>query len=226
MENSILEKKIAVVKAALVNHIPVITKYDDLIIVDWKNANGSRIHSMKFIYQGDCVFISGDVGNAVFKCTWKAELGSFKDKNLEYLAEKLSAIDMSSSLYDFCPDEARKYLIETFAEEKVGDKFPVSKLSLKEAHAYFEEYRYDERCDEDEDIELLYALWDLTYDVTTIEEWERQVEALTDHSNFDYYDAQELFDIGNVYSNRVLFYIISLQMIDEYVAKNLKSEKA
>jgi len=82
----------------------------------WKEP-GTSMYSVKYVFFGRNLFISGDLGEAVFDLTWNATLESFKDINLSYLMRKLSC--SSRERWSFNDSLAKKELNEYF-EDRVN----------------------------------------------------------------------------------------------------------
>lgn len=81
IENTIKEKWFK-------DHIATITKCGDITILDWKNS-GTIVNDIRYIFDGYNIYISGDLGSAVFRLTWKADLHSFNNIDIHYFIEKL-----------------------------------------------------------------------------------------------------------------------------------------
>lgn len=83
----------------------------------WKKP-GTSMYSVKYVFFGRNLFISGDLGEAVFDLTWNATLESFKDINLSYLMRKLSC--SSRDRWHFNDKLAKQELNEYF-EDRIDD---------------------------------------------------------------------------------------------------------
>ena len=89
-----------------------LTEYPDISILDWKNRNGSSEYSMRVIFDEDrCrMFISGDLGEAVFNFTEKATLFRIASySSLSYFMEKLSC---STNKWEYHKEAAKAELEE------------------------------------------------------------------------------------------------------------------
>lgn len=223
-KNELLNAKTDKIKHIFSHHNALIKHYGDLTVVEWKNSNGSFVNAMTLIYKGKTVYISGDLGNAVFNLTWNAEIGSFKGKSINYLLEKLSAINIQDDIYVFDEKVAKDYLMEEFLVDRQID-FPDEfyNLSVEEADDYLNKQReHFEHYYTDDNIRLFYKLWDNAYECDGDQkEWVKGINALVDDL-IDYDEALDLYNIGEVYSARVLLYVVALQIIDENVKKYKK----
>lgn len=225
-QNELLNLKIEKARNIFSKHTATIKTYDDLTVVEWKNSNGEYVNSMTLIYKDKSIYISGDIGNAVFNLTWDAKIGSFENKSINYLLEKLSAMNIHDDLYVFDDEVAKTYLMKEFLVEKEID-FPDEfyNFSLKEADEYLKEHRYDiEKNYTDDNMILFLKLWENTYTCVGDQKfWEESINELahdfTDIYNFviEYEEALNLYDIGKTYSIRSLCYAVALQMIDEFI---------
>ena len=89
----------AIKKAWFGEHKATLTKQGELTVLDWKKP-ASNIYSIRFIFDGYKVYISGDIGFAVFWLTWIAEINSFANLDAGYFASKLKAFDGEANVID------------------------------------------------------------------------------------------------------------------------------
>lgn len=92
------------------NHKAVYVEYSsNLAVLDWRNKSGSSIHYIRYVFDGNNLYISGDVGAAVVYLTEKATLSTLADylDRVYYFAEK---IQCSTDLYMYDYATARKVL--------------------------------------------------------------------------------------------------------------------
>lgn len=75
------------------NHVATLKIIDgDTQILTWKNPS-SIYYSIEFIFRGNMIFVSGDMGNAVFDCTWNPTWDYKWEKTFPgYFAEKCKLI--------------------------------------------------------------------------------------------------------------------------------------
>ena len=98
------------------DHVADYKKINDRIsILDWGNP-GTVVYRVRYVFDGNRLYISGDLGEAVFRLTWKGNPKSFKDINIHYFHEKLSAY--GAPKYDFDSELAIKELKETIEDYK------------------------------------------------------------------------------------------------------------
>lgn len=72
------------------DHKAVLTQHGDLQVLQWKKSD-SNMYSVRYVFDENKVYISGDLGEAIFWLTWKAGINTFNDVNIDYFAEKLVA---------------------------------------------------------------------------------------------------------------------------------------
>ena len=93
----------------------VLSKHDGVSVLDWKNKYGAGDYYMRVIFDEDKerMFISGDLGNAVFQFTEKATLFSIaKYSSFPYFFSKLSCTtDRWKYDYDSAKEELKERLI-------------------------------------------------------------------------------------------------------------------
>lgn len=83
MEKEIREHWFKDHKATLINQ-------GNLQVLDWSKPN-TCVYGARYIFDGCRMYITGDIGEAVFVLTWKATLKSFNDLSLSYFTEKMRA---------------------------------------------------------------------------------------------------------------------------------------
>jgi hypothetical protein len=94
-------------------HVAHVTEYDGITILDWKKA-GTYMYSVRYVFSGHMLFISGDIGDAVFSLTWNGTVESFQDVDISYLLGKLTC--SSRTRWDFDDQKAKRELDEWYAE--------------------------------------------------------------------------------------------------------------
>jgi len=89
------------------DHKAILTKQGDLEVLTWRNPN-SYNYATRYVFDGSKMYITGDIGEAVFCLTWKANVHSFNDIYISYFMEKMSAYNEDK--YDFDSNVARERL--------------------------------------------------------------------------------------------------------------------
>jgi hypothetical protein len=88
-------------------HIATITELRGITILDWKQHD-SVIFSIRYVFDGYNMYITGDLGEAIFRFTEKAVPERIASYNLSYFHEKLRAF--CDSKYDFDRTKAKETL--------------------------------------------------------------------------------------------------------------------
>lgn len=186
-------------------HIAEFEKLNDRIsILDWSKPNSS-FYYCRYVFDGSRLYVSGDIGEAVFRFTEKATLEGVSKYDLYYFHSKLSAF--CGDKYSFDSDTA----IET----------------IKEYIEYARENLDYEEDDDGEEIEAntdrneeinnyIQALKELMIESKTChnkDSWDYEVnQKYDDLSDYDCDVSEWIFKAGNVIPNRIQGYLIGLQM--------------
>ena len=62
----------------------------EIQILNWKKP-GTICYYIRYIFDGNKMYVSGDLGEAVFWLTWNADVHSFNGIHIDYFAKKLRA---------------------------------------------------------------------------------------------------------------------------------------
>lgn len=173
------------------NHIATLEQHGDLEVLIWREP-GTTCYSCRYVFDGDKMYISGDIGAAVFWLTWKADVHSFYGKHINYFYEKLEAY--SGDRYDFNNEKAIKQLREW----------------LKDMKEYVAEYDHNEMKELFDDVRNCssYPDW--------IQIWNDRYDFLAE---IDPDCAEQLHDLGSEITARVQGYLIGLKMASEQLKK-------
>lgn len=106
------------------NHVAEIKGEEGLQVIYW-GKSGTNSYRTKYVLSGNNVFISGDIGEAVYSLTCSATLDNIKDFNLGYFTGKLEAF--CEDRWDFDQSLAKKELIEYWDEYKINEKYDDAK---------------------------------------------------------------------------------------------------
>lgn len=164
-------------------------------ILNWKKDN-TICQSIRYIFDGSKLYISGDYGCAVFWLTWKGTPESFEDDmSLGYFYEKMQAYE--GDKYEFSHKKAKENINYYFEE------------ILEEYYSKKEDFEYEiEGIKEDIDnLDKNYEGYeeDLEYFQNELKDNQEQLESLKD--NTDYKPIFELKEkllnlVDNVSSER------------------------
>lgn len=171
------------------DHIATLTQYGDLTVLDWKRPN-EIFYYIRYVFDGSKIYISGDLGEAVFWLTWRADIHSFNNIHIGYFTEKLRAF--SDERWDYNSDKAVARL-----KEWEGDLI-----------------EYGTKYDKEKMNELIQEAENCSW----TSEWAGIVDDY-EYNNFisnldcDYWEW--MYNIGNEYPLRLRSYLIGLQMASE-----------
>ena len=104
-------------------HTAEITGEEGFQVIHWKEK-GTFMYHTKFVLSGNNVFVSGDIGEAVYTLTCRATLENIKDFNLHYFTEKLQALHRDR--WDFDTSLAKKELKQYWKEYELKEKYAES----------------------------------------------------------------------------------------------------
>lgn len=168
---------------------------NEISILDWKKP-GTICFGVRYVFDGGYLYISGDLGEAVFTLTWNGNPKSFLNVNPHYFHEKLTAY--RDEKYAFDSGEARKRL-----EEEI--------MNLKDD--------YNPDGIDKEHLEVLEEIKNLTGGCSTNKEWEYKIAYETDLfeklQNHDRDCWEWIFRVGEVIPTRIKSYLIGIKMAAE-----------
>lgn len=181
------------------NHKATLTEHGDLQVLQWKQE-GTVVYSCRYVFDKNKLYISGDIGHAVFDLTWKASIHSFNDIHIGYFAEKLAAYQ--GEIRGYNGENAVKELKE-WQERLDEDEVIYEKSEFRDM------IRAAESC-------------------STINEWayecvnDRFHDLIRELDN-DYWEW--IYDIGNEMPARIHGYLIGLKMASEQLRKEALNEQ-
>lgn len=159
----------------------------EIQILNWKKPD-TGVYRVRYVFDGCMMYISGDIGTAVFWLTWKADVHSFNDKHIGYFTEKLSAF--SDERWGFDTNKAVKRLREWLNDQKECGKT----YDRDEMRELFDDARSCGSCSEWAEITHRY-------------------ESLISKLDQDYWEW--FHEIGREYPSRIYGYLVGLQMASE-----------
>lgn len=175
------------IKSNFKDHVAKLTKVSDSIsTLDWRKP-GTCFYSVRYVMDGRNLYVTGDLGSAVFNLTWTATLESFRDVNVEYFHEKLAAVEGENMEFD---DDTAKDTLQDFFDE------------------YDEDNNYEE---------LLETLKKAVDGCQSNRDWADIVngELHDDIADFDTDYWEWIYEVGEVVPSRVRAYLIGLKMAAE-----------
>ncbi|MHC8517019.1 hypothetical protein [Sporosarcina sp. ITBMC105] len=183
------------------DHVAKITEHEGVTILDWKEP-GTSMYAVKYVMVGNKLFISGDIGNAVYDLTRNATIKIFSDVNLSYFTGKLSC--SSREKWDFNDKLAREQISNHFI-----DWCDVDSINHLEG---VEKELYDE---------LIFATmnWSDHSHFANMGVWTAYNN--TDCEWFDGETASCIADCGKELSTVFIAYLLGLQMANEQCSHSM-----
>ncbi|OIJ22042.1 hypothetical protein BKP45_05025 [Anaerobacillus alkalidiazotrophicus] len=175
-------------------HKATLTQHGDLQILEWKRP-GTNTYYCRYVFDGYKMYISGDIGEAVFWLTWKSNVHSFDDIGVHYFEEKLAAY--SEERRDYDGDKAAKRLSEW-------------KKELIEEEVIFDHEEFDEM--------ILAAI-----NCSNKNEWAYECvndlySELITELDHDYWEW--IYNIGDMMPHRIIGYLVGLKMASKQLKEN------
>lgn len=168
------------------DHIAEIKGVEGLQVIIWGEP-GTNMYRTKYVLSGNNVFISGDIGEAVYSLTCTATLKNIKDFDLHYFTGKLSA--SCGERWNFNADLAKKELKEYWNEYELN--------RIKDSREIYDGIR--SAIDESSSMESYRAWLMPVYQNTSVDS-----------------DVMEgVWDLGKEMPHRLIGYWVGLQMIIE-----------
>lgn len=184
------------------DHKAVLTKHGDLEVLNWRKE-GTYCYAVRYVFDGDKMYITGDIGEALFWLTWKADVHSFNGISTDYFMEKMRAF--SDERYDFNSKQAKERL-EEWKNEILDDK-----------------YLDTEDDDREEFIDTMDELIDEVDNCNSESMWAGIVNSESYNDFISEYDCdywEWIYNIGNSVPARIYGYIVGLQMASEQLKES------
>ena len=174
-------------------HKATLTTQGDLKVLDWSKPN-TGIYGVRYIFDGCRMYITGDIGQALFELTWTATLKYFEDTYLNYFESKMKAFS----------DERRDFN-STYAVERLREWLK----QMKDDGVKW-------------DNEEMRELFRLARQCTSISEWVDIVKGSEDFLedlDVDYWEW--MYNVGDQIPARVQAYLIGLKMAYEQLKESV-----
>lgn len=172
------------------DHVAEIKGEEGLQVIVWGEP-GTFMYRTKYVLSGNNVFISGDIGEAVYSLTCAATLKNIKDFDLSYFTKKLSA----------------------FCEERWDFDADLAKKELKE---HWEEYEMNEFVNGKEAYEGILSAIDESSSMESYRAW---LMVVYDNTSVDSDVMEGVWDFGKKMPHRLIGYWVGLQMVIEQLEK-------
>lgn len=172
------------------NHVAEIKGEEGLQVIYW-GKSGTNMYRTKYVLSGNNIFISGDIGEAVYSLTCSATLDNIKDFNLGYFTGKLEA---------FCEDRWN---------------FDQS-LAKKELREYWDEYEINEQYDDAR--EIYKGIISAIDKSTSLDAYRAWLMPVYQNTSVDSDTMEYVCDFGKRMPYRLIGYWIGLQMVIEQLS--------
>ena len=167
-------------------HVVNIQGEEGLQAIDF-GTPGTNDYRVKYVLSDNHIFISGDIGEAVYTLTCAATLENIKDFNLSYLTKKLQAL--SKPRWSFNKDLAKQQLKTYWKENEMN--------SYKEGKAVYHEIQ--------QVIENSY----------TFEQYLNGLNLIYQNTSMDINDFEAIEEFGKEMPLHLIAYWVGLQMVTE-----------
>ncbi|WP_342498199.1 hypothetical protein [Bacillus sp. FSL M8-0350] len=172
------------------NHVAEIKGEEGLQEIYW-GKSGTNMYRTKYVLSGNNIFISGDIGEAVYSLTCSATLDNIKDFNLGYFTGKLEA---------FCEDRWN---------------FDQS-LAKKELREYWDEYEINEQYDDAR--EIYKGIISAIDESTSLDNYRAWLMPVYQDTSVDSDTMEYVWNFGKRMPYRLIGYWVGLQMVIEQLS--------
>lgn len=192
---------------------------EDVSILTWR-APGTSSYYVRYVFDCNKIYITGDLGDAIFKIYDKVDLEKAANVDIYYFHKKLTARDEEK--WAFNGEKAIQRLkeeIEQIAERKL-EYLGLDDISELEKELTDEEEKKVALLDEH--IEMFKSMFESVEECSYRSKWVQCVyseylDAIDDYDS-DFYEW--IFDIGNEYPRSVQAFLIGLKMAWEQLKEN------
>lgn len=195
---------------------------DNISILRWREP-GTSSYSIRYIFDYNKIYITGDLGDTIFKIYDRVGLKKAASLDIYYFHKKITARDEEK--WDFDEEKAIERLSQEIAqveENKAGY------LGLDEDGTGIRKDLSDEEENRvaiyDEQIEMFKTMIESVQECSSRNNWvccvyENYIDGLSDYDQ-DFYEW--IFDIGNEYPRSVQAFLIGLKMAYEQLKEELE----
>ncbi len=172
------------------DHVAEIHGEEGLQVISWGKP-GTNMYRAKYVLSGNNVFISGDIGEAVYSLTCAATLDNIKGFDLGYFTGKLQAFCGSRWNFD-------------------------EQLAKKELKEHWEEYEMDEI---EYSSEIYKAIKDAIEESNSLEGYQAWLTGVYTSTSINSDMMEFVWDFGKTMPPRLIAYWVGLQMAAEQLAE-------
>lgn len=187
---------------------------EDIAVLTWREP-GTSAYGIRYVFDYNKIYITGDLGDAVLKIYGKVNLEKAANFDIYYFHKKLTATDEEK--WDFNEEKAIERLMKEI--EQVNER-KLEYLGLDDITELSRELNAKEEEKVallDEYIEMFEGMIDSAKECSSRSHWVQCVysEYLDSISDYDSEFYEWIFDIGNEYPRSVQTYLIGLKMAHE-----------
>lgn len=106
---------------ATIETAPLRDGRSSITVLDWSRPD-SCMYAVRYVFSGSTLFVTGDLGSAVFKLTELASLSSLAHYNISYFHEKLACCDSGDMGIDFDSETACASIKNTLSTLLEGEE--------------------------------------------------------------------------------------------------------
>lgn len=197
----IKKEKIAYAKEHFAHHKATFNQFDGISTLDWRNKNGSSNYYVRYVFDEDrgCLYISVDLGSAVVQLTERA--------TLQTLSQYIHMVDYFTKKFECSTD---KY---TYDENAAKSKF--CEFLFPEGEEFT-----DEETEERQDcLKMLMENFSEREGVSYIP---YDAGKLLSEISPNYWEW--LYDAGRCIDNRVICWLVGLNMAYQQIRKENRNE--
>ena len=202
------------------NHKATLEKLsDDISVLKWREP-GTSAYSVKYVFDYNQIYITGDLGSAILKIYDQIDLKKVAKIDIGYFHKKITAIDEEK--WSFNEDVAIERLTQEIAQvnEEKAEYLGLDEdgTGIRDALSDEEEKNVNEY---DEQIEMFNNMIDVARECNSRNDWSCHIyeNYIDDLSNYDSDFYEWIFDVGNEYPRSVQAYLIGLKMAYEQLNK-------
>jgi hypothetical protein len=122
------------------NHVADLTKQGEITVIDWHNRDGSNAYHVRYVFDFDKLYISGDLGSAIFQwCGSRIDPLKYLSKDYYYLTSKMQC----TSETDCINNEVFRADFDEWKESYVGTDYDIADCVEEIEFAHSEACSYD-----------------------------------------------------------------------------------
>jgi hypothetical protein len=191
---------------------------DDVSILTWRES-GTSSYYVRYVFDYNKIYITGDLGDAIFKIYDKVDLEKAASIDIYYFHKKITARDEEK--WSFDEEKAIARLKEEI--EQVNErKLEYLGLDEDETREGLSDKESDMVSIYNDEIEMFESMIESAEECSSRKDWVQCIysEYLKCISDYDSDFYEWIFDIGNEYPRSVQAYLIGLKMAWEQLKES------